>query len=247
MSITRPAHEPTTASDARSATAVPLRPEDRLAALTGTVFVVAILVGNSLTESVVGTDPTPAGTASDLLAQGGSGLVRAGLATELLGLLCLAVFAAGVTALGLRAPAARTSTLLVGLGAGLVVSVKLSSAAPYLAALNGADTLPDQVLHALVETNGVAFVLTWLPFALFVAGVARVLGRAGLIGRPLAGVGLALAGLGLLVALLGAAQPQYAVPVPFLLSVLWTGVIGLRVATTRRRPANRRRSAQPSG
>jgi hypothetical protein len=238
MSIARHAHEPTPTSDPRPSADERLRPEDRLAALAGTVFVVAILVGNVFTESVVGTDPTPAGTAGDLLAQSGAGLVRAGFAMELLGLLCLAIFAAGVTAHGCRRAPVGISTLLVGVGASLVVSVKLSSAAPYLAALHGAETLPDQVLHALVETNGVAFVLTWLPFALFVAGVAGVLGRAGLIGRPLAGVGLALAGLGLVVGLVGAVEPQYAVPVPFLLSVLWTGVVGLRVATTRLRQTN---------
>jgi hypothetical protein len=231
MTITRPTHAPSS-DDVRSA--VPLRPADRLTALAGTVFVAAILVGNSLTESVIGTDVTPAGTARDLLAQGGSGIVRTGLAAELFGLLCLAVFAAGVTVLGLRGAAARTSTLLVGIGAGMVVSVKLSSAAPYLAALHGADTLPDQVLHGLVETNGAAFVLTWLPFAVFVAAAARVLDRAGLIGRPLAWAGQGLGGLGVLVGLLGAVQPQYAVPVPFLLSVVWTGVVGLRVASRRR-------------
>jgi hypothetical protein len=211
----------------------PLSRWDRLAAASGAAFVVAILSGNSLTESVVGADPTPAGTARDLMSQGGSAAARLGLAIELVGLLCLAVFAAGVIALGLRESALRASHVLVGLGAGLVLGVKLASAAPYLAALHGAETLSVGVLHGLVETNEAAFVLTWLPFSLLLASLAVMLRRTGLVGRGLAGVGVVLGVTGLPAGLVGAVLPAYAVPVPFLLGVLWIGVVGLRIATRR--------------
>ena len=51
---------------------VRLRAGDRLAAAAGTAFVGMILAGNSMTESVVGADASPAGTVADLVAQGGA-------------------------------------------------------------------------------------------------------------------------------------------------------------------------------
>lgn len=209
-----------------------LRRTDRLGAAAGAVFVVCILAGNSMTESVVGTDESPAGTAADLVAQAASGVARAGLALELLGLLLLVWFAAALTAVGWRRSGAATLPLLVA-GAGLLVAaVKLGSAAPYLAAL-AADGLSDEVRHALVETNGAAFVLTWLPFAVLVGSTAVLLLRTGLAGRVLAGTGLALAGLGVAAALVGFTSPASAVPVPFLLSLLWTLAVSVRVAARR--------------
>ena len=138
-----------------------LRGADRLGVAAGAAFVVCILAGNSMTESVVGTDDSPVGTAADLAAQAASGVARGGLVLELLGLLLLGWFAATVAVLGWRRSGAGTLPVLV-VGAGLLVAaVKLASAAPYLAALAG-DGLSDEVRHALIETNGAAFVLTWL-------------------------------------------------------------------------------------
>lgn len=209
-----------------------LRGADRLGVATGAAFVVCILAGNSMTESVVGTDESPVGTAADLAAQAASGMARVGLAAELVGLLLLVWFAATVAALGWRRSGASTFPVLVATAGALVAAVKLGSAAPYLAALT-ADGLSAEIRHALVETNGAAFVLTWLPYAVLVGSTAVVLLRAGLVGRVLAGSGLALAGLGLVAALAGFTSPATAVPVPFLLSLLWTLAVSLRVAARR--------------
>jgi hypothetical protein len=206
---------------------------DRAAAAAGAAFVACILVGNSLTESVVGTDESPAGTVADLLAQGSSTAVRSGLVVELIGLMLLAVFAAGLAALGLRRGATPAGTL-VAVTATLVVAVKLASAAPYLAALASVDELPDDVLHALVRTNEAAFVVGWLPFAFLVGAVALTLRQAGLAGRVLVGIGLVLAGLGVVAGAVGAVLPDNAVPIPFLLSLLWTAAVGIRLASRRR-------------
>ena len=227
------ADTPTTGSGLDNAGApARLRRHDRLGVGAGAAFVACILAGNSMTESVVGTDESPAGTAADLVAQAASGVARAGLALELVGLLLLVWFAPAVAAVGWRRSGAGTLPLLVA-GAGLLVAaVKLGSAAPYLAAL-AADGLSDEVRHALVETNGAAFVLTWLPYAVLVGSAAVVLLRAGLVGRVLAGLGLALSGLGLAAALVGFTSPATAVPVPFLLSLLWTLAASVRVAARR--------------
>lgn len=209
-----------------------LRTADRLGAAAGAAFVICMLAGNSMTESVVPADGSPAGTAAHLAAQAASGVVQLGLALELVGLLLLVWFAATLAGLGGRRSAGGTLPFVVA-GAGvLVAGVKLASAAPYLAAL-AADGLSNEVRHALVETNGAGFVLTWLPYALLVGGAAVLLRREGLVGRVLAGAGLVLAGLGLVVGLVGSSSPQTAVPVPFLLSLLWTLAASLRVAVRR--------------
>lgn len=201
-------------------------------AFAGTAFVVLVLTGNTLTESVVGTDESPVGTAADLAAQAASTTARAGFALELFAMLCLAVFAATVTAVGLR-PGSRAAALavLTSVAAGIFVAVKAAMAAPLLAALEGVDTLPDDVLQALVDTNGAAFVLSWLPMALFVGCAGAVLRRAGLVGTFLGGAALLLGVLGVGAAVVGAAWPTAAVPIPFLLGLVWIAAAGVRVAT----------------
>lgn len=210
----------------------PTRRVDRLGAGSGAAFVICMLAGNAMTESVVGTDQSPAGTAADLAAQAASGVARAGFVIELVGLLLLVWFAVTVAVMGWRRSGPGTLPALVA-GAGLLVAaVKLGSVAPFLAALV-AEELPDEVRHALVEMNGAAFVLTWLPFAVLVGGAAVVLHRAGRVGRVLAWSGLALAGLGLVAGLVGFTSPATAVPVPFLLSLLWTLAASIRAAARR--------------
>ncbi len=205
---------------------------ERGAALAGTAFVVCILAGNSLTESVVGTDDSPDGTVADLVSQASSTAARTGMVLELVGLLLLVAFAAGVTASSLRRRAT-VPGVLVALSATLVVAVKLAAAAPYLAALAAADELPVDVLQALVDLNDAAFVIGWLPFALFVGSVALCLRDQLGAGRVLVASGVLLAVLGLIAGAVGAVSPDHAVPIPFLLGLLWTAGVGLRLAIRR--------------
>lgn len=211
-----------------------LRRSDRVGAATGALFVACILAGNSMTESVVGQDDSPAGTAADLAAQAASATVHAGLVLELVGLLLLGGFATTVAVLGRRRSAHEVLPGVVLLAGGLVVAVKLASAAPYLAALAN-DGLSEEVRHALVEANGAAFVLTWLPYAVLVGAAAVLLHRSRLVGRVLAGAGLVLAALGGAAALLGVTSPATAVPVPFLLSLMWTVAVSVRLTARRGR------------
>ena len=206
---------------------------DRGAGAAAALFTVCVLAGNALTESVVGTDDSPAGTAADLAAQAASTAVHVGLALEVVGLLLVGLFASAVTALGFRTPSARTPAVLASVAAAALVAIKLGSGAPYLAALSARDDLSDDVLHALVETNGAAFLLSWLPVAVLVTATALVLRRTGVAGRVLAGTGFVLGGLGLVAALVGLGDPGSAMPVPFLLSLLWLAVAGVRLAVRR--------------
>jgi hypothetical protein len=110
------------------------------------------------------------------------------------------------------------------------VAVKLASAAPYLAALAAAEELPAETLQALVDVNDAAFVVGWLPFALFVGSAALTLREVGGSGRVLVGTGIALGLLGLVAGAVGSVSADHAVPIPFLLGVIWTGAVGLRLA-----------------
>ena len=218
---------------ADSALVRPTGTVDRLLALSGAAFVVSILVGNSLTETVAQAD-TPAGTAAELAAGIGDAAVSAGLAVEVLGLLCLTIFGAVVSARTGRHVHGSPVPALVMLAAGVLVAVKLASAAPFLAARAGVEELPDELLHALVETNGAAFVLCWVPMAMFVGAAAVALRDARLIGGGTMSVGVLLAVAGLALGLLGILEPQSANPLAFLASLLWVAVASVRLAVRHR-------------
>lgn len=205
---------------------------DRLLALSGAAFVVAILAGNSLTETVA-QDDTPAGSAAELATGVGDAAVSAGLALEVVGLLCLAVFGSVVTARTAGRARVRPVPGLVTVAATLLVAVKLASAAPFLAARSAVDDLPDEVLHALVETNGAAFVLCWIPMALFVGAAAVALRDARLTGRVTTYVGVLLAVTGLALGVMGVLDPPAANPLAFLASLLWVAVVSVRLALRR--------------
>lgn len=211
---TSPAQDPHTAEP---------RPR-RLAALTGAAFVVAVLTGNSLTESVSGE-----GVLGDLGALAASTAARSGLVLELVAFVLLLCFVGSLAGSARRSAAAG----VMAVAGTTMVAVKLGSAAAVLAALHTRDELDEVTATALVEENGAAFVLFWIPFGLFVAAAARVLGEAGHVGRVLGHAGLVLGSLGTVAGVLGAVWPSYAVPIPFLLSLIWVIAVSVRLAVGR--------------
>lgn len=204
---------------------------DRVPALSGAAFVVAVLAGNSLTETVAVAGDSPEATVRGLAAGAASTVHSAGLVLEVLGLLSLVLFGAVVAAVGRHLAPSPWPHLTVA-AAALLAAVKLGSAAPYLAARELASTVEASTVHALVEVNEVAFVVTWLPMAVLVGACAATLHAARRIGRVTWALGLLLCLLGLVAGLRGLPDPGSAVPVPFLLSLLWTAVVSVRLAVT---------------
>lgn len=203
----------------------------RAAALSGPAFVVLVLTGNSLTETAAirGADAAAAASAT-LAAKAGDPVVAVGTALELLGLMLLAVFTAHVCDLLRRRNALGPAAVLALLGAALMLAVKLGSAAPYLAGIARHELLSPEVALALVEMNGAAFVLGWLPWAVFVGSAAVSLHRAGAVGRLGRDVGVALGLAGMLAGLVGIVAADYANPLPFLGGLVWVLVVGVRLA-----------------
>ena len=66
-----------------------------------------------------------------------------------------------------------------------MVAVKLGSAAPVVTLWVDHGHISPQLALVLNDLSGVAFVISWLPFAIFIAAVAAALHRAGLVAGPL--------------------------------------------------------------
>lgn len=208
-------------------------------AATGPAFVVLVLTGNSLTEAdAPEAGGTPAQVAlAGIVAKAGNRTVEAGTVMELAGFVCLAVFAAYLHELLRRRGAASAAGSLAMLGVVLLLAVKLGSTAPYLAALNHHESLSAAAALALVETNGAAFVVGWMPWGIFVAAGAVALRRAGLLGRLGVAAGVVVGTLGVVAMVLGSFDTGSANPLPFLAGLVWTSAVGTRLAVAEAGPA----------
>lgn len=198
----------------------PVAGPGRWAPLAATGFVAAALAGNSLTEAVDG----------GFAARAVSDAYRAGIAVEVAGLSLLVVFLAWCwSLLGGRA----SRTLPLGLTAGTAfVALKLGSGAALLAGCSQHETLGRDAERLLVALNDAAFVLGWPLWGLFLLGVALGCRAAGRVGRVVAGVGLVLGVLTSTLGIIGAGFAALAVPIPFLLSLLWLAFLGIRLAVS---------------
>jgi hypothetical protein len=215
-----------------STTSSPAHRGDRPTAVAGVAFLVLLLLGNSLSLSGVDelADPTDAQLQAALLQQSTGAVNQLGVTLELLAFVALALLVGRLSAL-LRHTAGWGTTVAVA-GA-TVLGVKLASASPLLVAMSSPLSLEPALARVLVDLNDAAFVVSWLPMAVVVGAAAWGARQAGLTGRVLTGTGLALAALGLAAALLGVRDLDTAVPVPFLLSLLWLTALAVRLGRNR--------------
>ena len=215
-----------TSTPATSATrSGPFRP----AALTGAGFVAAVLVGNTLTGSTGGGG----GALGELTAWAGSPAAAAGLVAELVGFVLLLGFVPVLSRAGRGEGDAAAVAVVAG---GVAAAVKLGSGALLLGALHGRDALDEASASALLAANDAAFVLFWIGFGLFVAAGARGLAATGAVGGVLGVGGQVLGSLTLVAGVAGAVVPALAVPIPFLLTLVWTVVVSVRLTIGTGRP-----------
>jgi hypothetical protein len=119
---------------------------------------------------------------------------------------------------------------VVAVAAAVMVAVKLGSGADLLAALHEREQLDEVTASALVASNDASFVLFWLPYGVFVAAAALALSATGLVGPALRWSGIALGGLAVVLGVLGSVVPALAVPIPFLLALVWLAAVSVRLA-----------------
>lgn len=203
----------------RTDTGTEPRVDRGLLAATGTAFAILVVVGNGIHT------------------EGGNQTV--GYTLELLGYVALAIFLAWTT----RAfsSAGRVAATLALIGGTAMLAVKLTGWAAVMASQQTALT-PD-VAAGLVQVDEQAFVLAWLPWGLFVTGLALAAREAGRLPGWLAWAGVAI-GIGCLAAVpVSSAEPFV---LPWLISLLWLIATSTLFARGQRRLAqDQRRGEQP--
>jgi hypothetical protein len=208
---------------------------DRIGAATGAAFVVLIMVGNQMASggSAGSAHPTGEQVLKDVALQASRATYLPGFILECLG------FAAFIGFLGYLATVLRRvpGRGPVGIAAGaaivsgaVMVAVKLGSVAPLGALAIDHGHLSPQLAQVLNDLSGVAFVISWMPCAIFVAAAAAGLYRAALVGRPTAYSGLVLGVAGLALSIAGVYDPLDANPLAFLLGLLWLLAVSVRLA-----------------
>ena len=222
---------------------------DRLGAVTGAAFVVLVMVGNEIATAGSGQSAHPTGdqVLRDAAHQASSTSVAVGAALEVLGFAAFLVFLGYLAevlrrrAVGGRGSIAAGTAIVAG---AVMVAVKLGSAAPVMALWVDHGAISPQLALVLNDLGSVAFVISWLPSAIFVAAAAAALHRAGLVGRPTAYCGFVLGAAALILTIIGIQDPPSANPQAFLLGLLWLLVVSVRLAI---RPGTGASADQASG
>jgi hypothetical protein len=206
---------------------------DRVAAATGALFVVLVVVGNQI--DVGGTDQSAHPTGASVLhgaADAHSTAHTVGFVLEIVGFLTLFGFLGYLMDAGRRAGAGKggTATAVAALAGLTTLIVKVTSAAPLGAlALDHASMSPS-LAQVLNDINGVAFVLAWLPWAVLVAAAGLGLFQGGLVGRPTLVIGLLVGVAGVVLGILGLRDPVDANALGWMAGLLWTLVVSVRLA-----------------
>ena len=207
---------------------------DRIGAVTGAAFVVLILVGNQMATagSAQAARPTGEQVLRDAAHQVSSASVTVGVVLEVLGFAAFLGFLGYLADVLRRTAGGRRGSIAAGAGivsGAVMVAVKLGSAAPVVTLWVDHGHISPQLALVLNDLSGVAFVISWLPFAIFIAAVAAALHRAGLVGRPTAYSGLVLGAAGLVLSIISIHNPISANPLAFLLGLLWLLVVSVRL------------------
>jgi hypothetical protein len=206
---------------------------DRIGAALGAVFVVLIFTGNAMNTAGTSQSSHPSGAQvlKDIAHQHSSGGASAGFVLEILGFATFFGFLGYLAdLLGRPATAGRSrGPAVTGLVAAVIMlAIKLSSGVPMIVLDLDRHTLSPQLAQLLNDLGGGAFVLSWLPFAIFVGAVAVALRGIGAIGKPTAYIGLFLGVAGVPLTLVGLRDITNADPMAFLLGMVWLLVVCVR-------------------
>jgi hypothetical protein len=216
----------------------------RAGAATGALFVVAIFVGNSLATAGQSQSSHASGqeVLSDASRAASSTSATIGFLLEVTGFVLFMIFVGYLWGVLRRDTGGRDTAAGTSLVAAItMLAIKLGSAAPIIALTLDREHLSPELAQVLNDINGSAFIVSWLPFAVFVGSLAVALHVAGLVGRPTAYVGLVVGVVGAGFAVFGFKDPLGANPLAFLAGMLWLVVVAVRLAV---RPSIRKAPGQ---
>jgi hypothetical protein len=200
----------------------------RLAAAAGAFYVVALVTG----------DP--------LVAAGSAGVERAGRVLVVLGFTAFVVFVAFLHR-SLREADGQSGWLpTLALDAGLLYSaVVFAAQPPRMIVTYRGDALSPELVRTLEDLNGGGFVASGLLLGLFCATASHIARRRGVLPRWLGWFGAAAGWLALVSGVVGMAEPDLYLPVPFLACLVWTASVSilLTVRPVHRAPVPAGRSA----
>jgi hypothetical protein len=210
----------------------------KLAAACGTLFPLAILIGDDAINQA-GEAPDPQASiaavndylrnAADAAA---SGSYWVGRGIGVLAFVALLIFAAHLAQAIRRreGDAGMLATLVLGAGVVAAALPVVSAVAQFAAVTRADEGIDPEVARALLDVSFIAFVLAWLPLAVLLGAVAVAGLRFAVLPRWLA-IAAGVLAAGLLAGLAG--QPADAAFMPIMLTWLWfivTGVVAARRA-----------------
>ena len=221
---------------------------DRVGAATGAAFVTFIFVGNVMATSGQSTSMHPTGheVLRDAAHAAESTPATIGLLLEVSGFVLFIMFLGFLTDVLRPRTIDSWSGLAAGtaIGAGVVeVAIKLGSAAPFLTLSLDRDGMSPEIARILNDINGMAFLVSWLPLATFLAALAVALYGVGLIGRPTMYIGVVSGLAGLALALWGVQDPMSANPLALMVGMLWLLVVTVRLVV---KPSPRTETIDPT-
>lgn len=204
---------------------------DRVGAAAGAAYILCINIGNQM-ASGSGQDPHPTGardladfSATPTTAQ------QVGFLTEVLGFVFFMFFLGWlVTALRARRSSWGWLATVAGVAGVVTLGVKLGSAAPIMTGEIDHGQLTPTLARLLADMNGSAFVVTFLPFAVYVLAAGAAMLATGLTGRVAGWSGVVVGALGVVVPLLTHLDPIDTNVLPFVLAMLWTLCVSIRLA-----------------
>ena len=207
---------------------------DRVGAATGAAFVAVVFVGNTMATAGGSSAMHPSGAEvlRDAAHAAGSTTARVGFMLEVSAFLLFFVFLGFLANLLRRnrddhdVGVAYATAVLAGVA---MLAIKLGSVSPMVALYLDRDRLSPELAQVLNDINGAAFLISWLPFAVFVGCAALALYAIGQIGRPTTYIGLAAAVAGVGLAAWGLVDPVAASPLAFMVGMLWLMAISIRL------------------
>jgi len=200
------------------------QPRNHTIAVSGLAAGLGPLVGNGIYSGADSDD------GEAILKEFQDGLPGAGYISfplELLGFAALAVFVAClVVRLYAVAPVAAVTT---GVAGATMLAVKVGSAAPWMYVIANADDLDQATAEVLIGLNDMAFIVSGflLSLAFTAAGIGLLKTDTS---RFLAWWPVLIGALGIVAGIVGTANPDAYLPVPFLLLLVWMVAVGIAAA-----------------